>query len=109
MSMQPTSMQPKLAAYVSATVLPAAPGKKDTPAKIQQAAKDFEALLLAQMLKSEREASGGGLTGDGGDESDANSTMIEIGEQQFAQALASGGGFGIAKIVETGLTKNADR
>jgi Rod binding domain-containing protein len=108
--MQPTmSMQPNLAAHVSAPVLPTALVKKDTPAKVQQAAKDFEALLLAQMLKSEREASGGGLTGDGGDESDANSTMIELGEQQFAQALASGGGFGIAKIVETGLTKNADR
>ena len=93
-----------LTANVNATVLPTAPAQKDTPAKIQQAAKDFEALLLAQMLKSEREASG-----DGGDDSDANSTLVELGEQQFAQALASGGGFGIAKIVETGLTKNADR
>jgi Rod binding domain-containing protein len=103
------SMQSMLTANVNATALPTAPAQKDTPAKIQQAAKDFEALLLAQMLKSEREASGGGLTGDGGDDSDANSTLVELGEQQFAQALASGGGFGIAKIVETGLTKNADR
>jgi flagellar protein FlgJ len=82
---------------------------KDTPAKIQQAARDFEALLLAQMLKSEREASGGGLTGDGADDNEANSTMIELGEQQLAQALASSGGFGIAKMVVIGLAKNADR
>jgi Rod binding domain-containing protein len=95
-------------ASVTPAALPAVPVKKDTPAKIQQAARDFEALLLAQMLKSAREASGGGLTGDGGDDDSANSTMIELGEQQFAQALASGGGLGIAKIVETGLAKNAD-
>jgi Rod binding domain-containing protein len=84
-----------------------ASASKDTPVKIQQAATDFEALLLAQMLKSSRESSGGSLTGT--DDEEANSTMIELGEQQFAQALASSGGLGIAKMVVTGLTKNADR
>jgi Rod binding domain-containing protein len=103
------SMQTMRSASVPPTAMSAGPGKKDTTAKIQQAAKDFEALLLAQMLKSAREASGGGLTGDDGDGGDANTTMLELGEQQFAQALASSGGFGMAKIVETGLTKNADR
>jgi Rod binding domain-containing protein len=103
------SMKPVLSAAVTLTALLPGSVKKDTPAKIQQAATDFEALLLAQMLKSAREASGGGLTGDNDEDSDANSTMIELGEQQFAQALASSGGFGIAKIVVTGLAKNADR
>jgi Rod binding domain-containing protein len=103
------SMQPVLSAPIIPSGLPAGSAKKDTPAKIQHAATDFEALLLAQMLKSAREASGGGLTGDGSDDSDANSTMLELGEQQFAQALASSGGFGIAKMVVTGLAKNADR
>jgi len=83
--------------------------KKDTPAKIRQAATDFEALLLGQMLKSAREASGSGLTGDGADDSQENSTMVELGEQQFAQALANSGGLGIAKMVITGLAKNANR
>ena len=101
-------MQSMLSAPVALTPLPAGSAKKDTPAKIQQAATDFEALLLAQMLKSAREASGGGLTAEGGDDSDTNTTMIELGEQQFAQALASSGGFGIAKMVVTGLAKNAD-
>jgi Rod binding domain-containing protein len=82
---------------------------KDSPAKIKQVATDFEALLLAQMMKSAREASGGGLTSDGADDSEENSTMIELGEQQFAQALASSGGLGIAKMVVTGLAKNANR
>ena len=34
--------------------------------------------------------------------------MIDFGEQQFAQALASSGGFGIAKMVVAGLTKHAN-
>jgi Rod binding domain-containing protein len=82
--------------------------KKGTPAKIRQAATDFEALLLAQMLTSAREASAK-RSDRGGDDSDANSTMIELWEQQLAQALASSGGFGMAKILATGLAKNADR
>ena len=83
--------------------------KKDIPGKIRQAATDFEALLLRRMLKSAREASGGGLTGEGADDSQENSTLVELGEQQFAQALASSGGLGIAKMVITGLAKNANR
>src|SRR5579864_3372527 len=81
---------------------------KENRAKIAQCAKDFEGLLLTQMLRSAREAGGGGLTGDGGDENEANSTLVEFGEQQFAQALANSGALGIAKIVAAGLVKNAD-
>jgi len=81
---------------------------KDTPEKIQKAATDFEALLIAQMLKSARE-SGGGMTGDGDEQDETNSTMIELGEQQLAQALSANGGLGIAKIVIAGLTNHANR
>jgi len=83
---------------------------KDSPERVRKAATEFEAMFLAQMLKTARKGGGGGLTGDGDDdEDDANNTMIELGEQQFAQALASNGGLGIAKMVVAGLTKNADR
>ena len=75
--------------------------------KLNQGAKEFEALLLTQMLRSARE-SGGSLTADGDDDNEANSTMLELGEQQFAQALAGSGGLGIAKIVIGGLSKYAD-
>ena len=81
---------------------------KDDPAKIRKSATDFEAMLLNQMLRSAREA-GGGLTADGDTDHQANSSLIELGEQQFAQALASSGGFGIAKMVVAGLTKHAHR
>jgi Rod binding domain-containing protein len=81
---------------------------KDSPAKIQQAASEFEGFFLAEVLKSAREASGSGLTGET-DDDEANTTMIELGEQQFAQALASSGGLGIAKMITTGLSKYAHR
>ena len=61
------------------------------------------------MLRSARQAGGGGLDRRRDDEEErANSTMVELGEQQFAQALASLGGLGIAKMVVAGLTKHAD-
>jgi Rod binding domain-containing protein len=82
----------------------------DNLAKVRKGATDFEALLLTQMLRSAREAGGTGLTGGGDDDSDeANSSLVELGEQQFAQALASNGGLGIAKMVVAGLTNHADR
>jgi Rod binding domain-containing protein len=85
-----------------------ASSSKDTPEKIGKAAMDFEALLIAQMLKSARE-SGGGMTGDADEQDETNSPMLELGEQQFAQALSSGGGLGIAKMVIAGLTNHANR
>jgi Rod binding domain-containing protein len=93
---------------VRPTDVSAGPAPKDGTPKIRQAATDFEALLLTQMLKSARETAGGGMTGDDDDDREANSTMIELGEQQFAQALASSGGMGIAKMVIRGLAKHAD-
>ncbi len=81
---------------------------KDTIEKIRKAATDFEALLIAQMLKSVRE-SGGGVTGDADEQDETNSTMLELGEQQLAQSLSSSGGLGIAKMVIAGLTNHANR
>ncbi len=111
MSMETSpAFSPMLASLVPS--LRAQPGSqassKDTPEKIQKAATDFEALLIAQMLKSARE-SGGGMTGDADEEDETNSTMVELGEQQLAQALSSSGGLGIAKMVIAGLTNHANR
>jgi len=93
------------AAAISALAPAAA---KDSPAKVRKAATDFEALLINQMLQSAREA-GGGIFAGGEDGDQDNSAIVELGQQQFAQALASSGGLGIAKMVVAGLTKHADR
>jgi flagellar protein FlgJ len=82
----------------------------DSPAKIRKVATEFEALLLGQMLRSAREAGEAGAKKEDGDgQDDANSSLVELGEQQFARALAANGGLGIAKMVVAGLTNHADR
>ena len=85
----------------------------DAAEKIRKVATDFEALLIAQMLKSARESGGGlgseGMTGDADEQDETNSTVVELGEQQMAQALAASGGLGIAKMVVAGLTNHANR
>jgi Rod binding domain-containing protein len=103
-------MPTALTAPLLASAPPAAPNPsaKDTPEKIRKAATDFEALLIAQMLKSTRE-SGGGMTGDEEEQDETNTTMLELGEQQLAQVLANSGGLGIAKIVMAGMANHANR
>ena len=76
----------------------------ESSSKIRDAATQFEALLLTQMLRSAR-ADDGATESTGG----SSSSLVELGEQQFAQALASSGGLGIAKIVIAGLDSHANR
>src|SRR5208337_2504026 len=103
----PTALAAPLAASAPSAAL-ATSSAKDTPEKIRKAAADFEALLIAQMLKSTREA-GGGMTGDEDEQDETNSTVLELGEQQLAQVLANSGGLGIAKMVIAGMTNHANR
>ena len=75
-----------------------------TPAhstKARDAARQFEALLIGQMLKSAQGADGAGWLGTGEDQ--AGMQAMEIAQEFFAQALADGGGLGLAKPVLTGL------
>jgi peptidoglycan hydrolase FlgJ len=74
----------------------------DDPEKIKGAAKAFEALLIAQMMKSMRDSEGGWL-GTGGDES--SSSAMEYGQEIFAQSMAASGGLGLANMVAKGLEK----
>lgn len=70
--------------------------------KVRNAAQDFESLLLTQMLKTMREASGNqGWLGTGDDQS--SSSIMELAEQQVAQALAASGGLGLARLAADGL------
>jgi Rod binding domain-containing protein len=74
--------------------------KPDDPARIQDAAKQFESLLIAQLLKGARSADGGWM-GTGSDQS--TSTALDVAEEHFAQALSASGGLGLAAMVTKGL------
>lgn len=67
--------------------------------KALDAARQFEALLLEQILRSARE-SGSGADSAGGSSAEC---ATEFAEQQFAVVLAKGGGLGIAKMIAAGL------
>ena len=71
------------------------------PTKTAEAAKQFEALLIGQMLRSVREASSD-------EEDSAGSTMLDVADQQFSQLLANNGGLGLAKMVVSGLEKGEE-
>jgi Rod binding domain-containing protein len=90
----------QIGSVLSTTLSPAAtPG--DRSKKIADAAKQFEGILLNQMLQSARAA-------DHNDDDDQDSAVSDFSQQQFAQALANRGGLGIAKMVVAGLEQHAD-
>jgi Rod binding domain-containing protein len=68
-------------------------------AKLVDAAQQFEAMMLQEMLKPMR----GGKDSWGGEDStgsdSASDTISSFGTEAFAKAISKGGGFGIAKQV----------
>jgi Rod binding domain-containing protein len=78
----------------------------DTPEKISGVAKQFEALMIGQMLKSARDTSGGGwLSSDDGQDDQTGSLVMDMAEQGLSQAMAARGGLGIAKMVTANLAR----
>ena len=76
------------------------------PDKIAEVSKQFEALMVGQLLKTARESSGGGwLSSDDDKDDQTGSLVMEMAEQGFSQAIAARGGLGIAKMV----TQNLER
>lgn len=84
------------------TALPA-PTSGEDPRKIADAAQQFEALMIGQMLKSMHESDDGGWTGT--DNDDAGSQAVELAEDHLAQAMAHQGGLGLAQLLARGLTR----
>ena len=82
----------------------AATPKIEDPAKIKQAAQQFEALLMGQILKEMSTAS---RTGSLGDPDSSSSSVLEMAQEQFASALASRGGLGLTNMVLRDLTPAA--
>ncbi len=77
-------------------------GKPDSPEALREVAKEFEGLLIGQLLESIRTASGGWL---GEEDSAAGGLMADMGRQQLARALAAGGGLGLADLIVAGLSR----
>ena len=71
------------------------------PVKVRDAAREFEALLMGQILRGVRQ-SGAGWLGSGEDSSAECAT--DFAEQQFAAVLAQQGGLGLASLIVKGLT-----
>ncbi len=73
------------------------------PDEVSQAATQFEALIIGQVLKAARESSDQGWLGTGGDQT--GDMAMEMAEQGLAQGLAAQGGLGIAKMVTAHLRR----
>jgi flagellar protein FlgJ len=80
------------------TATPGAPAAET--AKLKDAAGKFEAMLIAQMLKSARKTDSGGWSGEA---DQSTSSMMDMAEQQLADMLGAQGGLGIAQMVVTQL------
>ena len=65
----------------------------DPPENVRDAAQQFEALLLGQILRAARESSGAGTS----------DCALEYAEQQFAAVMARNGGLGLASLIVKGL------
>jgi len=94
------NVTPLLNPAIASAAAPGDPAKPRDPVKVHDAAQQFEALLLGQMLRTERQ-SGSGWLGSGEDAS--AECVTDYAEQQFAAVLAQNGGLGIATLVAKGL------
>ncbi|MBY0502863.1 MAG: hypothetical protein K2X03_03070 [Bryobacteraceae bacterium] len=85
------AMTPVMAGFASNDL-----SSEKKPARIAAAAKEFEAVLIEQMLKEAR-TTGSSLAGEEQDQ--ATSTLKEIADQQFARLIAGQGGLGVTKVL----------
>lgn len=84
-------------ATASATRAADGPAKADAPdAKLLQAAKDFEAIFVRQMLKSvEKTTAAGGSTKPTAGQSTYGSMIVD----SLSDSISKGGGLGLAEVV----------
>ncbi|MBL8242477.1 MAG: hypothetical protein JNM66_33940 [Bryobacterales bacterium] len=71
---------------------------KDT----KSAAREFEALLIGQLMQSAFSPEQMGL---GGEMDSGGQTMLDFGREHLARVIAEGGGLGLGKLIESGLAK----
>jgi peptidoglycan hydrolase FlgJ len=86
----------------STATIPVAASKSQDPDKIHDAAQQFEALLMGQIMRSAR-ASSGWLDDDADPSAEC---ATDYAEQQFAAVIAQKGGLGLADMVAKGLERS---
>lgn len=96
---------PVISPFASATAPMQSPAP--APKTTEEAARQFESLLIAQMLKSARES--GWKSDDSEDGDSETSTMLDLSEQQFAQMLAQKGGLNLSRMIVNGLDRGAPK
>ena len=79
------------------------PAKSENPQKVRDAAQQFEALLLGQILRSARQNGSGWLTS--GEDSSAE-CATDYAEQQLAAVLSQQGGLGLSDMIVKSLQRN---
>ncbi len=84
---------------ISPALLSTPPAAAQQSGKVKDAAQQFEALLLSQILRSVHESGGGWM---GGQDSSSD-CATEFAEQHLAAVLAQNGGLGLAQIIGKGL------
>jgi Rod binding domain-containing protein len=72
------------------------------PSKLEDAARQFESLLMAELLRVSR-GEGSGRLGTGDDTS--MSSAMDLAQEYFAQAMTAQGGIGIVQYVKEHLAK----
>lgn len=70
------------------------------PDKLEEAARQFEALLVAQILKSAMPSESSFL---GEQEDQAGDHAVQFAMEELGRAIAAGGGLGLARLVVNGL------
>lgn len=76
-------------------IMPVAATEPPTPKNADEAAGQFEALLLTQMLRAARS--------EADQEDSTMDTMWDMAAQQFAQVMADAGGLGLARMIREDL------
>jgi peptidoglycan hydrolase FlgJ len=76
----------------------------NSPQKVKDAAQQFEALLINQLLKTAKESGSSGWLG-AGDDDETGQTSVDMAEQQLATVIAKNGGLGLTKFIAQGLEK----
>lgn len=86
-----------------AIALTAESGETATPPRdVKQAAQQFEALLITELLRLAHGEEGGWL---GTGEDSTASSAVGLAEESLAQSISSNGGLGLAGLVAKDLTK----